>query len=73
MAEIVDFAVEQDRLNVTPDRRVARADASRKIFRREPKTMCEWAAKGWGPKPIMVGGRVFYDVGEKPVKPAIAA
>jgi predicted site-specific integrase-resolvase len=26
----------------------------------KPKTMCEWAAKGLGPIPVKVGGRIFY-------------
>ena len=25
-----------------------------------PKTMCEWGAKGFGPQPVRVGGRIFY-------------
>jgi hypothetical protein len=43
--------------------------------------MAHWRGRGWGPKPILVGGRIFYDYdeclamarGEKPVKPKIAA
>ncbi len=67
-------------LMVTPDGRVTRADAATKIFGRSSKTMCEWAAKGWGPRPIYSGSRVFYDVdeclamarGEKPIAPRAA-
>lgn len=24
------------------------------------KTMCEWGAKGLGPQPVRVGGRIYY-------------
>ncbi len=26
----------------------------------KPKTMCEWGAKGLGPTPVKVGGRIYY-------------
>ncbi len=26
----------------------------------QPKTMCGWGAKGLGPPPVKVGGRIFY-------------
>ena len=29
-----------------------------------PKTMCEWGTKGFGPRPIKVSARVFYDWAE---------
>jgi hypothetical protein len=49
------------------------------IFDRADKTLCHWKAKGWGPKPIRVGGRDFYSYneciamarGEKPIKPVV--
>ncbi|WP_137871656.1 hypothetical protein [Sphingopyxis sp. 2PD] len=50
-------------VRVLPDNRVARREAA-KLFGRTPKTLAEWTAKGWGPRPIMVGGRVFHDYGE---------
>jgi hypothetical protein len=71
---------EQVKVRVLPDRRVSREDAA-KILGRAPKTLAIWKGHGWGPRPIIVGGRVFHDYdeclamarGEKPVKPALAA
>lgn len=71
--------IEQVHVRVLPDRRVSRRDAA-KIFDRTPKTMAEWKLKGWGPRPIIVGGRVFHDYdeclemarGEKPIAPIAA-
>jgi hypothetical protein len=76
----MDESVVTVTVRVLPDRRVARADAG-KVLGRTPKTMAEWCSKGWGPRPIKVGGRVFHDYdeclamarGEKPIKPPIAA
>lgn len=67
---------EQVRVRVLPDRRVTRRDAAA-ILGREAKTLADWKLKGWGPRPINVGGRVFYNYdeclqmarGEKPVVP----
>lgn len=64
------------RVRVLPDRRINRRDAAT-VLGRKPKTMAEWKMKGWGPKPISVGGREFYDYdeciamgrGEIPIKP----
>ncbi len=71
--------VEQIRVRVLPDGRVSRRDAAA-IFGRTPKTLAEWKLKGWGPRAIVVGGRVFHDYaecmamarGEKPVAPLAA-
>jgi hypothetical protein len=73
-------SVETVRVRVLPDGRVSRANAAL-IFGRSPKTLAEWRSKGWGPRPIEVGGRIFHDFaecmamarGEKPIKPAEAA
>lgn len=70
---------EMVRVQVLPDRRVSRREAA-KIFGRTPKTLAEWKLKGWGPRAIEVGGRVFHNYdeclamarGEKPVKPVAA-
>ena len=51
------------------DKEVVKVLASGLISRKETakalgktsKTLCEWAAKGIGPTPKKVGGRVFYD------------
>ncbi len=73
-------AIEQVRLRVLPDNRLDRRNAA-KALARTPKTLAEWKCKGIGPRPINVGGRVFYDFnevmqmarGEKPITPAALA
>ena len=65
-------------VRVLPDGRVSSRDGG-KILGRSPKTMAEWRCKGWGPRPIKVGGRVFYALdecmamarGEVPIKPEV--
>lgn len=72
--------VEQVTIRVLPDGRVTAADGG-KILDRTAKTMAHWRGRGWGPRPIEVGGRIFYDYdeciamarGEKPIKPAAMA
>lgn len=67
------------RVRVLPDRRVSRRDAG-VILGRKSKTLSDWMLKGWGPRPIRVGGRIFHDLdevlamarGEKPVAPVAA-
>jgi hypothetical protein len=67
------------KIRVFPDRRISRADAA-KLLGREPKTLADWKCKGWGPRPIVVGNRVFHDYdetllmarGEKPIVPQAA-
>ena len=69
-------AIEQVKVRVLHDNRVDRRNAA-KAFGRTPKTLAEWKCKGIGPRPINVGGRVFYDFnevmemarGEKPIVP----
>lgn len=71
--------IEQVRVRVLPDGRVSRRDGAA-ILGRTAKTLAEWKLKGWGPRPILVGGRVFYDYseclemarGEKPIAPVVA-
>ena len=73
------LGVERVNVRLLPDNRISRADAG-KVLGRAPKTMAIWSAKGWGPRPIMVGGRVFHDYpeclamarGEMPIKPEVA-
>lgn len=80
LTRIASTSVEHVKVRVLPDGRVARAEAA-KLFDRTPKTMAEWAAKGWGPRCIHVGGRVFHDYaeclamarGERPLVPAAMA
>lgn len=51
--------VEQIKISVLPDGRVDRKNAS-KALNRKPKTLAEWQRLGKGPRPFLVGGRVFY-------------
>ncbi|MFC3175036.1 DNA-binding protein [Novosphingobium bradum] len=70
---------EHVKVRVLPDGRVSRREAA-KIFGRSAKTLAEWKMKGWGPRPIIVGGRIFHDLteclemarGEKPIAPLAA-
>jgi len=67
------------KIRILPDGRVSRADAA-KLLGREAKTLADWKCKGWGPKPIEVGGRIFHSYdeclamarGEKPIAPQAA-
>lgn len=67
---------EHVRVRVLPDGRVSRRDAAL-ILGRTAKTLAMWKVRGWGPRPIIVGGRVFHDLneclaiarGDKPVAP----
>jgi hypothetical protein len=47
------------RVEVFPDGRVDRKNAAA-FLGREPKTLAEWRSKGIGPRPVAVGGRIFY-------------
>lgn len=72
-------AVEMVTVRVLPDGRVTRRDAAA-ILGRTAKTLADWKLKGWGPRPIVVGGRVFHDYdeclemarGQKPIVPIAA-
>ena len=74
-----DPGIEAVKVRVLPDGRVTRRDAAI-IFDRQTKTLAHWKMKGWGPKPVTVGGREFYSIeeclamarGEKPIKPEAA-
>lgn len=46
-------------VSITAAGMVTRLDAA-KTLGVTTKTMCEWAAKGRGPVPVSVGGRIFY-------------
>jgi hypothetical protein len=68
------------RVRVLPDRRVSRQHAAL-ILGRTAKTLAEWKTRGWGPRAIVVGGRIFHDYdeclamarGEKPIKQPLRA
>jgi len=51
--------VDVGKVRVTATGLVRRKEAAAAIGLR-PKTLCEWAAKGIGPSPVKIGGRVFY-------------
>jgi hypothetical protein len=52
-------AIEQVKVRVLPDGRIARSDAARYLGH-QPKTLAMWALQGRGPRSVKVGGRVFY-------------
>lgn len=51
--------VDQTRVRVLPDGRIARIDAAN-FLGCAPKTLAEWSRLGLGPRPRRVGGRIFY-------------
>ena len=51
--------IELVKVRVQPSGLVDRANAA-KALNRKPKTLADWKCKGIGPRPIMVGGRIFY-------------
>lgn len=53
--------MEEVKVQVLPDGRVARADAARYLGYK-PNTLAEWHRLGKGPRSRMVGGRRFYDI-----------
>lgn len=76
-----NVGIERVNVRIFPDNRITRADFA-KMINRTTKTVSMWSAKGWGPRCIDVGGRIFHDYaecqamarGEKPIKPdSIAA
>lgn len=73
------IGVDQVKVRVLPDGRVSRREAA-KMLDRSTKTLADWKLRGWGPRAILVGGRVFHDYeevlamarGQKPVAPDAA-
>jgi hypothetical protein len=51
--------MEQVRVRILPDGRLARGDAARYLGH-QPKTLAMRALQGKGPRSVKVGGRVFY-------------
>ena len=51
--------MEHVKIRVLPDGRVSRADAAA-FLGLSPKTLADYVAKGIGPAPRKVGGRIFY-------------
>jgi len=56
---MADEKVVQARVVVTPANMVNRRDAAA-VLGRSVKTLADWSTKGIGPRPIPVGGRIFY-------------
>jgi hypothetical protein len=51
--------VELVRVRVTPDGRLTREDAAAYLGHKA-KTLSHWAMRGYGPRPVKIGGRAFY-------------
>ena len=72
--------IEVMKVRIFPDNRVDRPNAAIALGR-STKTLASWKCKGIGPRPVNVGGRVFYDGdevramarGEKPIVPPALA
>lgn len=71
--------IEYLKVRVLPDNRVDSGNTGIAL-NKTPKTLANWRSKGIGPRPIKVGGRIFYDWpevlamarGEKPIRPEAA-
>ena len=59
LVETQEPAIEQVRVRVLPDGRLARKDAAKYLGRAE-KTLAMWEKQGKGPPSVLVGGRRFY-------------
>ena len=59
MAAVNAVGMNEVRVRVLPDGRMSREDAARYLGLR-PKTLAMWALEGKGPRPLKVGGRIFY-------------
>ena len=57
--ETAALPVEQIRVRVLPDGRMDRKNTAKYLGRAE-KTLAMWALAGKGPRPVNVGGRIFY-------------
>ena len=56
---LTESVIDQVRVRVLPDGRLARKDAAKYLGRAE-KTLAMWAMEGKGPPSGLVGGRRFY-------------
>lgn len=56
---LAEPAIEQVRVRILPDGRLARKDAAKYLGRAE-KTLAMWEMEGKGPSSVLVGGRRFY-------------
>ncbi len=56
---LAEPTIEQIRVRVLPDGRLARKDAAKYLGRAE-KTLAMWEMESKGPPSVLVGGRRFY-------------
>ncbi len=56
---LTESVIDQVRVRVLPDGRLARKDAAKYLGRAE-KTLAMWEMEGKGPRSVLVGGRRFY-------------
>ena len=56
---LAEPAIEQVRVRILPDGRMARKDAAKYLGRAE-KTLAMWEMEKKGPSSVLVGGRRFY-------------
>ncbi len=56
---LTESVIDQVRVRILPDGRLARKDAAKYLGRAE-KTLAMWAMEGKGPPSVLVGGRRFY-------------
>ena len=59
MAAVSTVGMDEVRVRVLPDGRMSRENAARYLGL-APKTLAMWALEGKGPRPLKVGGRIFY-------------
>ena len=59
LVETEEPVIEQVRVRVLPDGRMARKEAAKYLGRAE-KTLAMWTMEGKGPRSVRVGGRIFY-------------
>ena len=59
LVETQEPAIEQVRVRILPDGRLARKDAAKYLGRAE-KTLAMWEMERKGPPSVLVGGRRFY-------------
>ena len=57
------FAIDPVHIRVLPDGRMSRKDAATYLGR-DAKTLTHWAKRGYGPRPIRISSRSFYNMEE---------
>lgn len=77
--DAADSGVHQVNVRILPGGRITPKDTAVTMNNTE-KTLANWRCQGIGPRPIKVGGRVFYEwaevqamsLGQKPIRPEAA-